>query len=97
MAKTENTTSNQFDTANWSTYTQGMTENAKEVMGWQVRTTHMMFDHAMKFGQTLADFYQTQATEGLKFSQTMYKTGMGWADEYRRHVTTLTEKANRVG
>jgi hypothetical protein len=77
-------------------WTQGFTENAKEIMGWQMKTTQMMFDHAIKAGQTVSDFYQNQATEGLKFTQACVMTGKTWADEYRRHVLSATEKAQRT-
>jgi hypothetical protein len=88
MAKTESTDMN--------TYLQGWTENTKEMMGWHMKTTHMMFDHALKVGQTVSDFYQNQASEGLKFTQACFLTGKTWADEYRRHVMTAAEKTQRT-
>lgn len=85
MAKTESTDLNN--------YMQGWTEGAKEIMGWQMKTSQMIFDHALKMGQTVSDYYQNQATEGLKFTQACFLTGKTWADEYRRHFTAAAEKA----
>ena len=68
---------------------------AKEVWGLQLRTAQVLFDTTTKLSQTVADYYQTQAAEGLKLTQTCFTTGKTVAEEVRRQVTTLAEKATR--
>ncbi len=68
---------------------------AKEVWGVQLKTAQMFFENSTKLSQTMADYYQTQATESLKLAQTCFATGKTVAEEVRRQFTTLAERATR--
>lgn len=65
---------------------------AKDLFGMQMRTAQSFMDQSMKLSQTFADFYQTQAAEGLKLTQACVATGKGVAEELRRTATTFAEK-----
>lgn len=77
----------------WNQYGQGWTQYAKEAAALQLKTAQFVLDQSVKLTQTFADFYQTQATEGLKLSQACYSTGKEIAGEVRRQVAHVTEKA----
>ncbi|MEK7355141.1 MAG: hypothetical protein AAB250_01735 [Bdellovibrionota bacterium] len=87
MAKTETTEA-------LGQYTQGWTQAAKEAAALQIKTAQFFLDHSVKLSQTFADFYQTQATEGLKLSQACYSTGKEITAEVRRQVATVAEKVS---
>lgn len=65
---------------------------AKDLFGLQFRTAQSLMDQSVKLTQTFADFYQTQAAEGLKLTQACVATGKGVAEELRRTATTVAEK-----
>lgn len=77
----------------FSSYTNGMGEQMKEIANWQLRTSQMMMDQAVRSTQAMADFFHNQANEGLKFTQECMKASWSWADDYRKHVSSLTDKA----
>ena len=68
---------------------------AKEAWGIQLKTAQMVLDNSAKLSQTFAEFYQTQAAEGLKLTQTCFATGKTVAEEMRRQFTTFADKAGR--
>lgn len=87
MAKTETTETT------WGHYGHGFTQFAKEAAALQLKTAQLFLDQSVKLSQQFADFYQTQATEGLKLSQACFNTGKELVSEVRRNVATVTEKA----
>ncbi|RYZ71133.1 MAG: hypothetical protein EOP05_12390 [Proteobacteria bacterium] len=64
---------------------------AKEMFSMQMKTAQMFMDQSVKLSQTFADFYQSQAAEGMKLTQACMTTGKGVAEELRRTATTMAE------
>lgn len=95
MAAQKENTQQHFNSAEnvFASYSSGMGEQLKEVANWQVRTTQMLMDQTVRSSQAMADFVHNQANEGLKFTQEWMKASWSWADDYRKHVSSLAEKA----
>jgi hypothetical protein len=95
MAQTQNESTGPLGGAFGGSGFEAILPIAKEVWGAQLKTAQVLFDSTAKLSQTMADFYQTQATEGLKLTQACVATSKTVVEEVRRQATTIAEKAAR--
>lgn len=95
MAQTSAQSTNESGTFSAIGGVESLIPFAKEAWGVQMKTAQMLFDNTAKLTQTFADFYQTQAAEGLKLTQTCFQTGKQVSEDLRKQFTTLAERAVR--
>jgi hypothetical protein len=78
MAQTQETTHGTGSTLGSGAFGAGGFEAilplAKEAWGVQLKTAQVLFDTTTKLSQSIADYYQSQAAEGLKLTQTCFAT-----------------------
>lgn len=74
------------------TYAGYTTEAIREIWNWQFKTGQAYMDQAVRFGQTQADYVQSQMAEGSKLTQECIKMGTHFADECRKSFTGVAEK-----
>ena len=95
-AKEESMADKQFTTENPLWNYAGQAQDAwKEIYGFQVKTTQVLVDQMMKWGQTYTDHVYSQVNDATKLSQEALKTGAHLTEELKKNYYHVTEKMTK--
>lgn len=67
---------------------------AKQVLGWQFKTSQEMLDQGMRLAQTWGEFSQTQFQESARLSQELVKTSFQAVETLKKTFSPLFEKSH---